>query len=78
MTSLIQGIPCLVCSDQLTIFNGRFDAVSERSADGDISRRQAAWELGIGYATLKQLLDSSPSKFHRKPIRNARTPWRHQ
>ena len=40
-------------------FSGRFEAVSERLGNGDISRRQAARELGIGYATLKRLLDSS-------------------
>jgi len=28
------------------------------SGEGGISRRQAARELGIGYATLKRLLDS--------------------
>ena len=30
----------------------------ERLLKGDISRRQAAKELNIGYATLKRLLDS--------------------
>jgi Trp operon repressor len=30
----------------------------ERLLKGDISRRQAAKELGIGYATLKRLLDT--------------------
>gem|GEM_PF-5047754 len=38
-------------------FEGRYKAVLERLTDGDISRRRAAKELGIGYATLKRLLD---------------------
>ncbi|MDP6495848.1 MAG: recombinase family protein [Dehalococcoidia bacterium] len=38
-------------------FNTRFGAVLERLCAGDISRRKAAHELGIGYATLKRLLD---------------------
>lgn len=38
-------------------FNSRFAAMSHRLDAGDISRRQAAKELGIGYATLKRLLD---------------------
>ena len=39
-------------------FNKRFGAILERLDGGDISRRQAAKELGIGYATLKRLLDA--------------------
>jgi len=39
-------------------FKGRFGAILERLNAGDISRRQAARELGIGYATLKRLLDA--------------------
>ena len=39
-------------------FSRRFGAILERLNGGDISRRQAAKELGIGYATLKRLLDS--------------------
>ena len=39
-------------------FNRRFGAILERLSEGDISRRQAANELGIGYATLKRLIDS--------------------
>jgi DNA invertase Pin-like site-specific DNA recombinase len=39
-------------------FNIRFGAILERLRAGNISRRQAAKELGIGYATLKRLLDS--------------------
>ncbi len=38
-------------------FSRRFGAILERLNDGDISRRKAAKELGIGYATLKRLLD---------------------
>lgn len=38
-------------------FKERFGAVLERIERGDISRRQAARELGVGYATLKRLLD---------------------
>ena len=39
-------------------FNKRFGDILERLDGGDISRRQAAIELGIGYATLKRLLDA--------------------
>jgi putative DNA-invertase from lambdoid prophage Rac len=39
-------------------FPKRFGAILERLLKGDISRRQAAKELGIGYATLKRLLDT--------------------
>ena len=39
-------------------FSRRFGAILERLNGGDISRRQAARELGIGYATLKRLLDT--------------------
>ena len=38
-------------------FEQRFTAVVERIGPGGISRRQAARELGIGYATLKRMLD---------------------
>jgi len=38
-------------------FSKRFGAILERLSVGDISRRQAADELDIGYATLKRLLD---------------------
>ena len=38
-------------------FNRRFNEVLDRLTAGDISRRKAAQELGIGYATLKRLLD---------------------
>jgi DNA invertase Pin-like site-specific DNA recombinase len=40
-------------------FSQRFMAVVERLEHGGISRRQAARELAIGYATLKRLLDTS-------------------
>src|SRR5918992_4043086 len=39
-------------------FPKRFGAILERLLKGDISRRQAAKELNIGYATLKRLLDT--------------------
>ncbi|MBM2824773.1 MAG: Site-specific recombinase [Dehalococcoidales bacterium] len=39
-------------------FKERFGAILERLTQGKGSRRQAAIELGIGYATLKRLLDS--------------------
>ena len=42
-------------------FKKRFGAILERLQSGDISRRKAAKELGIGYATLKRLLDSQES-----------------
>ncbi|MCH7622406.1 MAG: recombinase family protein [Chloroflexi bacterium] len=42
-------------------FKKRFGAILERLNGGDISRRQAAKELGIGYATLKRLLDAGDS-----------------
>ena len=34
------------------------EPILERLRSGDISRRKAAKELGIGYATLKRLLDA--------------------
>ena len=43
-------------------FNKRFGDILERLNGGDISRRQAAIELGIGYATLKRLLDAQSSE----------------
>lgn len=42
-------------------FKERCVAVCERVRAGDLSRRQAAQELGIGYATFKRLLDD-PAK----------------
>src|ERR671919_1031273 len=39
-------------------FSRRFGAILERLIQGEISRRQAAKELKIGYATLKRLLDA--------------------
>lgn len=38
-------------------FKNRFGAILEGLRAGDISRRKAAKELNIGYATLKRLLD---------------------
>jgi hypothetical protein len=43
----------------------------ERLIKGDISRRQAAKELGIGYATLKRLLDTSA----KEPQEGTTQPW---
>jgi DNA invertase Pin-like site-specific DNA recombinase len=39
-------------------FSGRFKTILERLRAEEISRRAAARELGIGYATLKRLLDA--------------------
>jgi putative DNA-invertase from lambdoid prophage Rac len=39
-------------------FSRRFGAILVCLIKGDISRRQAAKELGIGYATMKRLLDT--------------------
>lgn len=39
-------------------FQARSKSILERLSAGDISRRQAAKELDIGYATLKRLLDN--------------------
>jgi DNA invertase Pin-like site-specific DNA recombinase len=39
-------------------FSRRFGAILERLHEGSVSRRQAAKELNIGYATLKRLLDA--------------------
>ena len=39
-------------------FKKRFGDILERLNGGDISRRQVAKELDIGYATLKRLLDA--------------------
>jgi DNA invertase Pin-like site-specific DNA recombinase len=44
-------------------FQARFGAVLERLTQNQVSRRQAAQQLGIGYATLKRLLDAR-SKQH--------------
>jgi putative DNA-invertase from lambdoid prophage Rac len=38
-------------------FNRRFGDILERLDSGSLSRRKASIELGIGYATLKRLLD---------------------
>lgn len=42
-------------------FKKRFGAVLERIQNGRLSRRKAAQELGIGYATLKRMLDKEYS-----------------
>jgi len=39
-------------------FRQRFAAVVHRLGEGTLSRRQAAKDLGIGYATLKRLMDA--------------------
>ncbi len=39
-------------------FKRRFGAVLEQLKQGQVSRSQAAKELGIGYATLKRLIDA--------------------
>ena len=39
-------------------FIERFDEVVDLLDDGSLSRRKAAIRLGIGYATLKRLLDA--------------------
>jgi putative DNA-invertase from lambdoid prophage Rac len=49
-------------------FAKRFGAIPERLSRGDISRRQAAKELGIGYATLKRLLDTYARDLEEKAI----------
>jgi DNA invertase Pin-like site-specific DNA recombinase len=42
-------------------FNRRFGAILERLNDGKLSRRKAAKELGVGYTTLKRLIDEAKS-----------------
>ena len=46
-------------------FKKSYGAILERLREGNISRRQAARELGIGYATLKRLLDALPEGWRR-------------
>ena len=41
-------------------FQERYEAVLARMGPGGLSRRQAARQLDIGYATLKRLLDTKP------------------
>jgi hypothetical protein len=43
-------------------FSPQFETIVERIHAKGISRRQAARELGIGYATLKRLLDALPQR----------------
>ncbi len=43
-------------------FKRRFGAILERLNAGTVSRRQAARELGVGYATLKRLLDNAAGR----------------
>lgn len=42
-------------------FDGRYKSILERLAAGTLSRRQAAKDLNIGYASLKRLLDAEES-----------------
>ena len=51
-------------------FEQRFTKVVERIGPGGISRNQAARELGIGYATLKRLLDAQPQRKAKRHIHN--------
>ena len=39
-------------------FDRRFGAILERLSSGELSRRKAAFEPGIGCATLKRLIDA--------------------
>ena len=39
-------------------FQARYKTILERLTQGELSRRRAARELGVGYATLKRLLDN--------------------
>ncbi|MEL7561883.1 recombinase family protein [Dehalogenimonas sp. 4OHTPN] len=48
-------------------FNQTYGAVLERLRDGEISRRQAARELRIGYATLKRLIDHGNANEEARP-----------
>ena len=43
-------------------FTRHFNEVNDRLTAGEVSRRKAAKELGIGYATLKRLLDAQAEK----------------
>ncbi len=47
-------------------FGLRLTQVLEQLDDGDISRRHAAHDLGIGYATLKRLLDKRAKELREK------------
>ena len=49
-------------------FNLRFNEILDRLAVGEISRRNAAKELKIGYATLKRLLDAQGIPPARRPV----------
>lgn len=43
-------------------FMARYQDALQRMHSGSLSRRRAAVELGIGYATLKRLLDAQPTE----------------
>jgi len=49
-------------------FPQQFEAMVDRLRSRDTSRRKAARELGIGYATLKRLLDALPQPLYGSPI----------
>ena len=49
-------------------FPRRFEEILHRLSAGDISRRRAAKELGIGYATQKRLLDAQANKPAGEPV----------
>lgn len=49
-------------------FNVLFESVLHRLDSGAISRRKAAKELGIGYATLKRLLDAQSTTVSQETI----------
>jgi len=53
-------------------FNPRWVVISERLSRGEISQRQAASELAIGYATLKRLLDNPPLSLAVSSVDNAK------
>ncbi len=42
-------------------FLNKYQDVMQQINSGGLSRRQAAKRLGIGYATLKRLIDGSPT-----------------
>ncbi len=50
-------------------FQARYKAALERIINGTLSRRRAAQELGVGYGTLKALLDSEP-KLQTQPAKS--------
>jgi len=49
-------------------FQSRFQEVSQRLQAGEISRRKAAKELNIGYASLKRLLDARAKELNEEGV----------